>query len=163
MLQVAVITVSDRAFNKEYEDRSGKRIEELLHEAYPDIKTARKIIPDEKHEIVNALEEYASFDWIITTGGTGISPRDVTPEATQEYCDKALPGIAEILRHESYKETPFSMLSRGYAGAKGNTIIVNFPGSSKAVELCTRCILPLLKHGQEMFKGRGHEHGKNEK
>ena len=95
-------------------------------------------------------------DVIITTGGTGISPRDITPDITKQYCDKELPGIAEILRARSYQETSAAMLSRGYAGLKGNTLIINFPGSVKAVRLCTRVVAPELKHAMSMLRGGGH-------
>ncbi len=95
-------------------------------------------------------------DWIITTGGTGIGPRDRTADVTAGYCDYLLPGIAETLRAESYKETPNAMLSRGTAGVKGNTIIVNFPGSVKGASLCTRVILPILEHALLMMRGEGH-------
>lgn len=157
MLKAAVITVSDRASEGVYEDVSGSTIREILKEAYPDIELKSKVISDAKEKIIRAFEEHSDCDWIFTTGGTGISPRDVTPEAAEEFCDTPLPGISETIRAESYKETPNAMLSRGYAGRKGNTLIVNFPGSVKAVRLCTRIIIPIIKHAQEMIKGKGHE------
>ena len=98
----------------------------------------------------------AEVDYIITTRGTGISPRDITPEVTTEYCDRELPGIAEILRAESYLETRNAMLSRGFAGLKGNTFIINFPGSLKAVRLCTRVLIPIMDHSLKMLRGGDH-------
>lgn len=155
-MKVTVITVSDRASRGEYEDLSGPEIVRLLKGAYPDCRIRRDIVPDEKEDILKAFYTAAEEDIILTTGGTGLSPRDITPDVTREFCDKELPGIAEILRIESYKETPHAMLSRGYSGLKGNTIIINFPGSIKAVQLCTKVVIPILKHSQKMLKGEGH-------
>ncbi len=155
-MKVAVITISDRASKGIYEDQSGPEIEKLLLEVYPDTDIVRTLVPDEKQAIRHALEHHLGSDYIFTTGGTGISPRDVTPEVTEEFCDRELPGIAEALRAESYKETKNAMFSRGVAGVKGNTIIVNFPGSVKAVRLCTQVLLPALPHGPKMLRGEGH-------
>ncbi|MBT3169158.1 MAG: MogA/MoaB family molybdenum cofactor biosynthesis protein [Candidatus Cloacimonetes bacterium] len=154
-MKVTVITISDRASRGIYEDLSGPKIVEILKEQIENVKIERVIVPDEKPEILKALQN-ANANFIITTGGTGISERDVTPEICAEFCDKELPGIAEILRAESYKETPMAMLSRGYAGMKNKTIIVNFPGSVKAVTLCTKVIIPMMKHAIKMFQGEGH-------
>jgi len=154
-MKVTVITISDRASRGVYEDLSGPKIVEILKEQIENVKIERIVVPDEKSEILKALQN-ANADFMITTGGTGISERDVTPEICAEYCDKDLPGIAEILRVESYKETPMAMLSRGYAGMKNQTIIVNFPGSVKAVILCTKVVIPMMKHAVKMFKGEGH-------
>ena len=154
-MKVTVITVSDRASKGIYEDISGPKNEEILKENIENIQIEKIIVPDEKNEILGALQN-AEADFIITTGGTGISNRDITPEICENFCDKNLPGIAEILRFESYKETPMAMLSRGYAGMKNQTIIVNFPGSVKAVALCTKVIIPTMKHAIKMFKGEGH-------
>lgn len=156
MLKAAVITVSDRVCKGVYEDVSGKTVCEMLKQAYPDIDLSHNIVPDTRKDITRAFKEHSGCHWIITAGGTGISPRDVTPEATEEYCDIPLPGISEILRSESYRETPNAMLSRGYAGMKGNTVIVNIPGSVKAAEFCTGIIIPVIKHAQDMIKGKGH-------
>lgn len=155
-MKVAVITISDRASKGIYEDLSGPEIEKLLLEAYPDMEIVRALVPDEKQAIRSALERHLGSDYILTTGGTGISPRDVTPEVTEEFCDRELPGIAEALRAESYKETKNAMFSRGFAGVKDSTIIVNFPGSVKAVRLCTQVLLPVLPHGPKMLRGEGH-------
>lgn len=161
MLKVVVVTVSDRASRGEYEDLSGPEIAAILSEHFGDeIELARVVIPDEPEELISAFDAAAEgetcADAIITTGGTGIGPRDITPEASRDWCEKELPGIAETLRAESYKETPSAMLSRGYAGLKGSTLLINLPGSVKAVRLCTRLILPVLAHAPAMIAGEGH-------
>ncbi|RKX80470.1 MAG: MogA/MoaB family molybdenum cofactor biosynthesis protein [Spirochaetes bacterium] len=155
-MKVAVITISDRASKGVYEDLSGPEIEKLLISKIPSCKIERVIVPDEAEEILKALETFKGFDFILTTGGTGIGPRDLTPNITEQYCDKELPGISETLRAESLKETNSAMLSRGYSGMKDNTIIVNFPGSVKAVRLCTNVIAPVMVHAVKMVKGEGH-------
>ncbi|MDA3937893.1 MAG: MogA/MoaB family molybdenum cofactor biosynthesis protein [Spirochaetia bacterium] len=155
-MKVAVITISDRASKGIYEDLSGSEIEKILNEIVPSCLIERKIVPDEKDDILKALKSFAGYDFILTTGGTGIGPRDVTPNVTEEYCDRELPGISETLRAESLKETNSAMLSRGYSGMKDNTVIVNFPGSVKAVRLCTKVIAPVMIHAVKMIKGEGH-------
>lgn len=156
-MKVAVITVSDRAYDGVYEDLSGPVIEELLREGLGgDTTIQRTIVPDVPDALTQAFDSYTGFDAIITTGGTGIGPRDFTPEVTRQWCDKEIEGIAEILRLESYKETPHAMLSRGFSGIKGKTLVVNFPGSKKAVSLCTKVFLPALKHAPDMIEGKGH-------
>lgn len=156
-MQVSVITISDRASRGEYEDRSGPAIEALIREQFPDAHIRRQVVPDDPERITAALHRQTGADFILTTGGTGISRRDRTPEVTARFCERDLPGIAEMLRAKSYQETPFALFSRGYAGVKGQTIIVNFPGSLKAVELCTRILLPIMEHGIRMLRGEGHE------
>lgn len=158
-MKVTVITISDRAYRGEYEDLSGTQIIEQVKTAFPHAEIEKEIVPDEPRQLINAFVNNSAVDYIITTGGTGISPRDVTPETTEAYCDKALPGIAEILRMKSYEETPNALLSRGYAGIKASTIIVNFPGSVKAVTLCTSVLIPVMEHGIRMLRGEGHEGG----
>ena len=158
-MKVAVITVSDRASKGIYEDRSGAKIIQILKDKITDINIDKEIVPDEKEEIFSALEKFLGYDFIITTGGTGISQRDVTPEVTKDFCEKELPGIAETLRFESLKETKTAMLSRGYAGIKGKTIVINFPGSVKAVTLCTNVIVPIMEHAIMMIEGKPHKHG----
>ena len=158
-MRVSVITISDRASRGEYQDLSGAEIEALVRKSFPRARINREIVPDEPARIIEAFLKHADSDYLLTTGGTGISPRDQTPEVTEQYCDRELPGIAERLRAESYTETPFALFSRGYAGVKGNTIIVNFPGSVKAVQLCTRVLLPIMEHGIKMLRGEGHGNG----
>jgi len=155
-MKVTVITISDRAARGIYEDLSGPAIEKILQDNLENITVARIVVPDEKDEILKALRVAASSDFILTTGGTGLSARDITPETCREYCDRELPGIAEALRSESYKETPHALLSRGYAGMKDKTIIVNFPGSVKAVNLCTKILLPVMQHAIKMVNDEGH-------
>ena len=155
-MKAAVITISDRASRGIYEDLSGPEIESILNKIIPSCKTERVIVQDEEKDILKALKSFEGYDFILTTGGTGIGPRDVTPEITEKYCDRELPGISETLRAESLKETNSAMLSRGYSGMKDNTIIVNFPGSVKAVRLCTRVIAPVMIHAVKMIKGEGH-------
>ncbi len=156
-MTITIITVSDRASRGEYDDLSGPEIAGILRESYPDCHIERTIVPDEKEDILRAFEGAAGDDYILTTGGTGLSPRDITPDVTKTYCDRELPGISEILRRESYRETPHAMLSRGYSGLKGSTVIVNFPGSVKAVKLCTKILVPIMEHCRKMLRGEGHE------
>lgn len=155
-MKVTVLTISDRASKGIYDDLSGPAIEKIIKESIVDAEISRVIVPDEKDDILKALRKAASSDFILTTGGTGLSSRDITPEICEEYCDRSLPGIAETLRSESYKETPNAMLSRGYAGIKDKTVIVNFPGSVKAVTLCTKILLPALEHAIKMINDEGH-------
>ena len=155
-MEILVCTVSDRASRGDYEDRSGPAVITILAEAFPDARIEGVVVPDEKPAILNVFVSHTQSDFIITTGGTGISPRDVTPEATLEYCDRLVPGIAEMLRMESLKETPYAALSRGVAGMKGKGIIINLPGSVKAATFCTRLLVPLLPHALAMREGKGH-------
>ncbi len=156
MLEVAVITISDRAFRGEYQDISGPTIVDIITESSIDANVSLTIVPDDRAQIRTAVLQNIGKDYIITTGGTGISSRDYTPDVTQEICDRALPGIAEMLRFESYKQTRNAVFSRGYCGIRDNTIIINFPGSVEAVTLCTQLILPLLEHGKKMLHGGKH-------
>jgi len=153
---VCVVTISDRASRGQYEDRSGPQIVSILREAFPGAEIRREVVPDEIQSIHEAFDRHIDADFILTTGGTGISSRDVTPEATRGYCERELPGIAEALRTESYRETPTAVLSRGVAAIRGGTIIVNFPGSVRAVRLCTRVLAPIMEHALSMLRGEGH-------
>jgi len=155
-VKVTVITISDRASMGEYEDRSGPEIEKILQEQLPGAAVSRSIVPDDAASILQAFEGHTDADFILTTGGTGIGPRDLTPDVTETYCDRTVPGISELLRTVSYRETKTAVLSRGYAGVKGRTIIVNFPGSVKAVRLCTRTLVPVMEHAVKMLRGEGH-------
>jgi molybdopterin adenylyltransferase len=155
-LKVTVITVSDRASRGEYEDLSGPEIEEEVRRRFADAVVFRRVVADEPQEILAALHEAEGADFILTTGGTGISPRDVTPEATRLFIQRELPGIAESLRAQSYAETPTAVLSRGVAGLKGGTIVVNFPGSVRAVRLCMKVFGPVMEHALRMMRGEGH-------
>lgn len=160
-MRILVITVSDRAFKGIYEDKSGDAIINLLKEYFIKenliYKIEKIIIPDEYDIILNTLKENKdNFDIIITTGGTGLSERDVTPEATRDFCKKEVSGISEYLRAESIKETIFASLSRGYAGIKDKVFVVNFPGSEKGAIFCANLIIPLLSHIVDMMNGKGH-------
>lgn len=156
MLKVAVITVSDRAYSGEYEDLSGPKIKQLILESGMAETVEVTVVPDDKEAVREALLNNLDKDFIFTTGGTGISPKDIAPDVTEELCERDLPGISEFLRRESYRETKYAVLSRGYCGIKGTTIIVNFPGSPKAAAFCTRLILPIIEHARKMVHGGKH-------
>jgi len=156
VIKISVITISDRAFRGEYEDKSGPKIIELLIASKIAIDIKYSVIPDDRQMIRKEIEWNLGNDYILTTGGTGISPRDITPDVTKEICDYELPGISEMLRAESLKETENAVFSRGFSGVKDNTIIINFPGSMKAVSLCTSLIVPVLEHGVKMLRGEKH-------
>lgn len=153
---MTVLTISDRASRGLYEDLSGPAIEEVLRARFPAAQIRRQIVPDEPEAIRAAFAAQAGADFILTTGGTGIGPRDVTPEVTAGWCDRLLPGVAEALRAASARETPMAMLSRGTAGLKGRTLIVNFPGSLKAARLGAQTLAPVMEHALEMLAGGGH-------
>jgi molybdenum cofactor synthesis domain-containing protein len=156
MLEIAVITISDRAFWGEYQDISGPTIVEIITESSVEADVTLTIVPDDGIQIEKAIQDNIGKDYIFTTGGTGISPRDITAEVTEQICESELPGISEMLRRESYKETKFAVFSRGFSGIRNETIIVNFPGSVEAATLYTNLMLPLLEHGKEMLHGAKH-------
>jgi molybdenum cofactor synthesis domain-containing protein len=161
LIQASVITISDRGSRGEREDKSGPEIMMMLRDIGLDI-VETKIIPDEKDKIIEALIDYADIkgiDLIITTGGTGVSPRDVTPDATLEVIDKEVPGMAEAMRRASAVKTPHAMISRAVVGIRGNSLIVNLPGSPKAVRENLAVILPALKHAVEKIRGDDAECG----
>lgn len=151
----AVITISDKGARGERADESGDTLERLLTDAGAR-SVARDLVPDEREEIVAALRRFCGFDrvdLIITTGGTGLGPRDVTPEATREVIDREAPGFAEAIRAESLRFTPRAMLSRGVSGACANTLILNFPGSSRACLESFEIVRPSLEHALKMLAG----------
>jgi molybdenum cofactor synthesis domain-containing protein len=117
------------------------------------------MVPDDRPRIEATLQELAGagLDLVLTTGGTGLGPRDVTPEATLAVVDRLVPGLAEAMRQESLKKTPHAMLSRGIAGVRGRTLIVNLPGSPRAVRECFAVIAPVLTHAVDILGGGGHE------
>jgi len=156
MYQAAVLTVSDRSFRGERPDAGGPLVAELLRTAgYEVAKTA--IVPDEQPEIEAALKAIADagdVHLLVTTGGTGFAPRDVTPEATLAVCDRMTPGIPEAMRYASMQVTSRAMLSRAQAGIRRGTLIINLPGSPKAARENLEAVLPALSHGLEMLSGR---------
>jgi molybdenum cofactor synthesis domain-containing protein len=153
MIAVAILTISDKGSRGEREDLSGPLIEDMLKKIGAKVKYY-EILPDEKELIKKTLIKYSKkVDLILTTGGTGLSPRDVTPEATLEVIDRQVPGIAEVMRAEGYKKTNRSMLSRAVAGIKGKTLIINLPGSPKAVKENMQVILDAIPHAIEKIKG----------
>ncbi len=152
-----VLTASDKGAAGEREDLSGPAIREALA-PWGDVADYA-IVPDDRTALVSALRAMAAdgIDAIFTTGGTGLSPRDVTPEATLEVVDRLIPGIAEAIRRETAAATPKAMLSRGVSGISGRTLIVNLPGSPKAVRECLAVLAPVLGHALEILTGRGGE------
>ncbi len=159
MLTVGILTVSDKGWRGERQDRSGEVAREMLSGIGAQIANY-DIVPDEKELIAEKLVQWADkVDIIITTGGTGLSPRDVTPEATLSVIDRVVPGFAEAMRLESLKKTPAAMLSRAVAGTRGKCLIINLPGSPKAVRECLEVVLPALPHAVETIKGQVDECG----
>lgn len=151
----AVLTVSDRCARGERADAGGPLVAELLETAgYNVVRSA--LVPDERPQIELALRQLADqaqANLIVTTGGTGFSPRDVTPEATIAVCDRLTPGIPEAMRYASMQITMRAMLSRAQAGIRGKSLIINLPGSPKAIQENLGAVLPTLAHGLEMLSG----------
>ena len=153
MIRVAVLTLSDKGSKGERTDESGPLIQDMLKAIHAKVKFY-EILPDEKEMIKKRLIEYSKkVDLILTTGGTGLSPRDITPEATMEVIDRQVPGIAEAMRSEGLKKTSRAMLSRAVAGVRGSSLIVNLPGSPRAVKENLSVILEVLPHAIEKIKG----------
>jgi len=153
MITAAILTLSDKGSKGEREDLSGTAIADMLKGINIEVKHY-DILPDEKEMIKEKLIEYSGkVDLILTTGGTGLSPRDVTPEATLEVIDREIPGIAETMRMEGLKKTNRSMLSRAVAGVRGKTLIINLPGSPKAVKENLEVIIDVIPHAIEKIKG----------
>jgi len=153
MITAAILTLSDKGSKGEREDSSGPLIGEMLKGIDAQVKY-NDILPDEKDLIKEKLIQYCDLvDLVLTTGGTGLSPRDVTPEATLEVIERQVPGIAEAMRIEGLKKTRRSMLSRAVAGVRGSTLIVNLPGSPKAVRENLKIIVDVLPHAIEKIKG----------
>lgn len=155
MMRVGILTVSDKGSRGEREDASGPAIADCLRAAGYE-PAWYGIVPDEKTVISDhliALCDRMNMDVVLTTGGTGLSPRDVTPEATLHIADRVVPGIAEAMRAQTAAKAPRSMLSRGAAVIRGSTLIINFPGSPKAVRECMEVVLPVLEHAVDVLKG----------
>ncbi len=155
-IRAVVITASDACARGEREDTSGAALVELLSELGAHI-VQTKILSDDLEPLVQSLREFASredVNLIITTGGTGLGPRDNTPEATQRVIEREAPGIAEAIRAESLKVTPMAMISRGVCGVCSGTLIVNLPGSPKAVRESFSVIAPVLPHALDLLAGK---------
>ena len=162
MATVGILTISTKGAAGEREDASGEVIRELVT-APPlsAIVAERAIVSDDRAAIEQALRHWADeshLDLILTTGGTGLSPTDITPEATLATLDRQAPGIAEAMRRETMAKTPFAMLSRAVAGTRGATLIINLPGSPKGVRECLEVVMPVLPHAIELVSGRHTEH-----
>lgn len=156
-VRVGILTVSDRAASSNYEDKSGPLISDIISRRSNWEIFQQAVVPDEIEDIVTILKNWCEedLDLILTTGGTGFAPRDVTPEATMKVIEKQTPGIAEALRQESLKITPHAMLSRAVAGIRHSTLIINLPGSPKAVKENLDVLIPVLPHALELLKDEG--------
>jgi molybdopterin adenylyltransferase len=151
-ITVGVLTISDRSARNEREDLSGPAIQKILKNNGFDLNEY-KIVPDEKNEIKKIFSDWVNEEihLILTTGGTGFAPRDITPEATMEFIEKETPGISEFLRYKSYQKTPHASLSRAVSGIKNKTLIINLPGSPKAATECVEILIPILPHAIELM------------
>lgn len=161
VIRAAVVTISDKGYMGQREDVSGPMLADLVREMGAEV-VRRTIVPDEREEIVRLLVSMADelgVDLVLTTGGTGLTPRDVTPEATGAVIEHEVPGLAEALRFEGYRQTPLAVISRGLAGVRGQTLIVNLPGNPNAVRQGMETLSPILPHAIQMIRGEDTEHG----
>ena len=156
-MKAAVLTVSDGVDMGTREDASGDLLEELL--AGDGFDVVRRVVPDERASIAAAIEELADeARLVLTTGGTGVGPRDVTPEATASVLERIVPGIAEAMRADSIRKTPHALLSRGIAGVRGTTLVVNLPGSTGGCRDGFAIVQPALRHALELLAGEETAH-----
>lgn len=154
-IRVAILTSSDRASRGQYADKSGPALQKLVERTLQAAVVATRIVPDERDTIAGTLREWAddlAVDLILTTGGTGFAPRDVTPEATRDVIDKEAPGLAEVMRATALHITPHAMLSRAVAGIRRRTLIVNLPGSPKGATENLTAILPAIPHAIALLR-----------
>ena len=159
-MKVAILTISDRSKKGVYVDKSGPRLVDFIQQNTGWEVVETDVVADDLEDIKLILEKWCSdeVNLILTTGGTGFGTRDVTPEATRSVIEKEAPGISEALRFESLKITPYAMLSRGVAGIKGSTFIINLPGNPKAVKENMMILLPALPHALELLMGEDSPH-----
>jgi molybdopterin adenylyltransferase len=160
LIAVGIITVSDKSSRGEREDEGGKTIRQIV-EGSGSTVGAYVVVPDERDQIAAQIRQMADerrLDVVLTTGGTGLSPRDVTPEATRSAIDYEVPGLAEAMRAESFKQTPAGILSRAVSGVRGRTLVVNLPGNPKGVRECLDVILPAIPHAVSVMRGEVGEH-----
>jgi molybdenum cofactor synthesis domain-containing protein len=156
-MRVGVLTVSDRVSAGSMEDRGGPAVEAALDPAWEVAR--REVVPDERERIAAVLiawTDNAGLDLIFTTGGTGLSPRDVTPEATARVCHRLIPGMAEVMRAAGLAQTPMAMISRAIVGVRGTTIIVNLPGSPRGATEGVQAVMPVLEHAVATLRGGTH-------
>jgi molybdenum cofactor synthesis domain-containing protein len=159
-VNAAVVTVSDRSARGEREDLSGPALAQVLQDAGWEV-TSQIVVPDDRLAIVEALLSLCDetrVNLLFTTGGTGAGPRDVTPEATQMVLERPFPGVAERLRRESEKHSKYAMLSRGAAGSRGQTLVVNLPGSPKAIAQLWPVLAPVVGHACRLLAGADDPH-----
>jgi molybdenum cofactor synthesis domain-containing protein len=160
MRSVGVLTISTSGFHGAREDTSGRAISELL--SVPDYQQVRyEVVPDDGEMIADRLASWSDsgeVDLIVTTGGTGLSPRDVTPEAVETVIERPVPGLAEAMRAGTLSKTPMAMLSRSVAGIRGHTLIVTLPGSPRGVTECLEIIMPVLGHALDILQEQTSDH-----
>lgn len=154
----AVVTISDKGSRGQRQDKSGGMLENLLTESGA-LSVSRVIVPDERDQIAGVLKQLCDHgvSLIITTGGTGLGPRDITPEATLDVIERGAPGFAEAIRSRSIGVNPRAMLSRAVSGVRGNTLIINFPGSPAACSESFEVVRPVLEHALQLLEGSGGE------
>jgi molybdopterin adenylyltransferase len=156
-MKIARVTLSDRASAGTYEDLSGPEIERVFREHYTEhMEWMRFIVPDDRHEIearLRRLCDESACQLVLTTGGTGPAPRDVTPEATRAVLERELPGFGEIMRAQSFAKVPTAILSRATAGTRGHTLIVNLPGNPRAIGECLPLIMPAILEALRHLRG----------
>ena len=161
MRRAAILTISDRGFRNEREDKSGPAVQKILDNAGFSVAYS-EVLPDEQRlieEQLRYLADQSGFDLVVTTGGTGVSPEDLTPDATLAVIDRQVPGMAEVMRAASLAKTPHAMLSRAVAGIRGETLIINLPGSVKGARENLEVVLPALQHALEKIQGDPSECG----